>query len=122
MGKPLTNMVELVEKAKKDQKPLRAVWEEAYNVKQVRETAAQKVQQEHDDKIRREERTRVTSELTNPTNRPANANYNSPVLVAAAKAQGQNTVPSAGSRQGVERAMAAYSAGKYTDGVVHAVP
>lgn len=120
-GKPLTNMSEIVAEAQKvnGSKTLRQVWEEKNGIPGIREEHAKKAQQEHDEKIRREERTKVMSEVSNPTSRPTNTTYNSPVLASAAKAV-QNAIPNSGSRQGVERALAAHAAGKYADGVVHA--
>jgi hypothetical protein len=123
-GEPVPNMQELITKARaaNGSKTIEQVWEETYNVPSVREERAKKAQEEHDQKIQRETEARVRSELLNPTARPVNANYNSPVLVAAAKTQQTNVIPNSGSRRGVENALAAHAAGKYADGVVHTVP
>lgn len=117
-GKPLENSLELVNKSLESGKPIRQVWEEMYDIPKLKAEQAQRTQQEHDEKIRREERTKVMSELNNPTSRPAGGVFQSPVLVAAQKSTA-NVIPNAGSRMGVERAMAAHGAGKYEGGVVH---
>jgi hypothetical protein len=120
-GKPLENSVELVNESISSGKSIQQVWEEKYGIPKLREEMATRAQKDHDDKIRREERTQVMSELQNPTTRPANGVYNSPVLVAAESARktSTNSIPNVGSRMGVERAMAAHAAGRYEGGVVH---
>ena len=120
-GKPLGNATELVNEAFRTGKPLREVWETKYTIPKLKEEQAARIQQEHDDKIRREERTKVMSEISNPTARSPVGAFQSPVLVAAAKAP-QNSVPTVGSRRGVEMAMAAHAAGKYDGGVAHTTP
>jgi hypothetical protein len=118
-GKPLEDSVGLVNESITSGKPIQQVWEEKFNIPKLREEQAARQAQEHDDKIRREERTKVMSEMSNPTSRPANGVYQSPVLVSAATKSQTNTIPNVGSRAGVERAMAAHSAGRYEGGVVH---
>lgn len=89
------------------------VWREKYKVDDREKEIETKRQQEHDDAIRREERQKVMSEVSNPTSRPTGA-FSSPVLE---RFRPKNpATDSHNPMRGVMAAVQATEAGKYNEG------
>ena len=109
-GKPLTKTRDLVADAVKRNLPIREVWEEVHKVAAKREEVTRVAQEQHDETIREEERTKVRSELRLPAPRPELPG--SPVL-GQLKPPGQTEQGPQSSRIAVDAAVAAWSAGKH---------
>lgn len=110
-GKPISNMDELVGEALTSKRPLTDVWKEKFKVGDREKELADARQKEHDDLIRRDERQKVLSEVSNPAVRPTGAA--SPVL--AQFPGNKDVVRREGTNGGVMAAVAAYEQGKYRD-------
>jgi hypothetical protein len=112
-GKPIDNMDSLVVKAIEQKKPLSEIWSQEYKVADRERELATAREKEHDDQVRRDERQKVLSEVSNPTSRQVNAV--SPVLGAFPV---NKEVRHEGQTSGVAAAVAAYNEGKYRDNAV----
>ncbi len=102
-GKPLKGATGLVKKALDTGKPLRAVWEEEFQVANRRDELAEENRRKTEESIRRDERQKVLSEVSLPSHRPDNT-PRSPVFSNAK--QSENRVHNI---EGVAAAVRAYN-------------
>jgi hypothetical protein len=113
-GTPMSDMDQIVRTAMQEGKKVREVWEEKYKVADKRAEIAALKAKEHDDLIRREERQKVTSELSNPASPVLRERLASPALQI--KPRDEKYAVHQGQNQGVSAAVEAFNSGKYRGG------
>lgn len=114
-GKMPDNLAEIVDEAMSSKRTVADVWKEKYKVSEREQELASQKEKEHEEQIRRDERQKVVSEMSNPTNPRPVGGFNSPVLANMGK---KPEGPSHLSR-GVMAAVEAARSGKYKDGEIH---
>lgn len=110
-GKPLRNAKQLVQKAMKENKSLRQVWEDENKVGDHRKAMEEKSVQARIDTAVTERENKVRSELNLPAPRPAE--QHSPIVDRFAKPVAQ---PKTDPGRGLRAALSAYGEGKYREG------
>jgi len=109
-GKPLRGSKELIQKAMKQNKTMRAVWEEENKVGERREALKEQAIQSRVDSAVQERETKIRSELQLPAPRPQE--QHSPIVQKFAKA---TVDPKVDPGRGLRAALGAYASGKYRD-------
>jgi hypothetical protein len=109
-GKPLRGSKELIQKAMKQNKTMRAVWEEENKVAERREAMKEQAIQSRVDSAVQERETKIRSELQLPAPRPQE--QHSPIVQKFAKA---TVDPKVDPGRGLRAALGAYASGKYRD-------